>query len=133
MGDDSKLRPTQEHSWLDAKWPGLEIRKDQTEHNPTKIKNCVKDLQDMLERLQGSEKGSFGTVSAKTNVMTLSAVAKDWPAGKILSDTLENGNREFVQVYQEIIQKLQAAILLLQSGATTYDGAGHANGGTKSV
>ncbi|MFF0308051.1 hypothetical protein ACFYSC_11510 [Streptosporangium sp. NPDC004379] len=132
MADPDK-RLAEDHSWLESRWPGLEIRKDQTEHNPTKIKNCVKELQDILERLQGSEKGSFGTVSAKTNVMALSAVAKDWPAGKILSDTLENGNREFTQVYQEVIQKLQAAILLLQSGATTYGGAGHANGGTKSV
>ncbi|MEU6738216.1 hypothetical protein [Streptosporangium sandarakinum] len=132
MADPDK-RLAEDHSWLESQWPGLEVKKDQTEHNPTKIKNCVTELQDILERMQGSEKGSFSTVSAKTNVMTLSAMAKDWPAGKALSETLENGNREFTQVYQEVIQKLQAAILLLQSGAGTYDGAGLANGGTKSV
>ncbi|GAA4223401.1 hypothetical protein FHR32_001256 [Streptosporangium album] len=120
-------------SWLTTPWPGLDPKKDEIEHNPTKLKNLATDLQNMLTRLQGTETGSLSDASMRTTVMALSTVTEDWPAGKFLFDAMEKGNKEFTHVYQEIINKLEAAIVLIQAGAGIYDGANIANGGKENV
>ncbi|WP_406312487.1 hypothetical protein OHA77_28465 [Streptosporangium sp. NBC_01639] len=122
----------EDSSWL-ASWPGLDPKPDEIEHEPIKLRNLAIELQTMLTRLQGSETGSLSDVTMRTTVMPLPTVTEDWPAGKFLFETLENGNKEFTKVYQEIIDKLTAAIALVQAGAGIYDGVGLANGGKEQV
>ncbi|MFJ2032844.1 hypothetical protein [Streptosporangium sp. NPDC087985] len=126
---DPDARLAEGSDWLEASWPGLDPKKDEIEHNTDKLKNLARELQNVLDRLEGVEKGSLSDLTNRTNVAGMRAAVADWEAGEVFFGSLENGHTKFTHVYGQSIEKLRAAITLINAGAGVYDGAAVANGG----
>ncbi|MDP9849398.1 hypothetical protein [Streptosporangium lutulentum] len=104
--------------FLDSGWPGLDSAKDELYVDKEKIEVVVKALEENLARLKGAEKGSLSNLTEFTNLTEMQLGT--WNTAKALSKTVGNAHTASTGVYQEIIEKYEAAISLIKSAAMTH-------------
>ncbi|MEU4516822.1 hypothetical protein AB0G05_45680 [Nonomuraea wenchangensis] len=108
-------------------WPGLEAERAGVEYRPDKIVNIVRALHEATKPVSGGGYGKYpGSIqdlsingSLDYECQHLRSVDR-WQAGESFATTLEQAHREFLNVYEEVLQNLSIAIALVNEGAGNH-------------
>lgn len=106
-------------------WPWLEdIDPNSMTHKPDLIVKVAEALREIAGPLNGQglgdSQGSINDLSAYTQLKDVRDQLRTpsrWPGGPAMASTLETAHREFVKVYQEVLDNLEIAIELVETGA----------------
>ncbi|MCK2221287.1 hypothetical protein MF672_046915 [Actinomadura sp. ATCC 31491] len=117
-------------------WPGLEAERDGVTYDATKIANIAEALREAMKPINGGGYGEYqGSIQDLSINGSLSDVRQHlqsidrWEAGKTFAATLTQAHREFLNVYQEVLENFSIAIALVEAGAGVYKTTNAANEG----
>jgi hypothetical protein len=117
-------------------WPGLEAERDGVTYSAKKIENIAGALRDAMKPINGGGYGEYqGSIQDLSMHGSLAAVRMQlrsierWQAGESFATTLETSHREFLNVYQEVLENFATAIALVDAGAGNYQITNAANEG----
>jgi short-subunit dehydrogenase len=130
VADPDKLSPPNQGWHLEQDWAGLNPDRDGVTYSASKLKKLGEQLNEELVKLTGMKAGSLNDFTVKADLSDLKILFDDverWNGGHAFMATVQQGHKEFSEVYQEIIDKLQIAIALVNAGAGIYNGVDYAN------
>lgn len=141
---------------LEQSWPGLQAQRDGVTYSASTLTKIAEELQTLMNSLSGSTAsgqpspsggvpGSLPHLQSDGNLTYLATnmfgareadapelklqgdTLRDWAGGRTFGQALISGHNEMSTIYQQVIEKLQVAIALVQEGAANYKGANQAN------
>lgn len=108
-------------------WPGLVAEREGVGYDATKISNIAEALREIMKPINGGGYGEYqGSIQDLSINGSLSDVRTQLRSvdrnegGESFATTLETAHREFLNVYEDVLQNFSTAIALVDAGAGNY-------------
>jgi len=117
-------------------WPGLEAERDGVQYDAEKIAKIAQAMREIMEPISGLDSGRhFGSkqdldLNGSFDQMSMQLRSIDlYESGDVFARLLEVVHREFLEVYQDVLDNFSTAIALVDAGAGNYSMTDIANQG----
>ncbi|GAA4518894.1 MULTISPECIES: hypothetical protein [Nonomuraea] len=108
-------------------WPGLVAERDGVGYDATKITNVAEALREIMKPING---GGYGEHQGSIQDLSINGSLSDVrtqlrsidrnQGTESFATTLETAHREFLDVYEDVLENFSTAIALVEAGAGTY-------------
>ncbi|MFD2355664.1 WXG100 family type VII secretion target [Nonomuraea ferruginea] len=113
-------------------WPGLVAERDGVGYDATKITNVAEALREIMKPING---GGYGEHQGSIQDLSINGSLSDVrtqlrsidrnQGTESFATTLETAHREFLDVYEDVLENFSTAIALVEAGAKHLQSDGH--------